>query len=345
MQPYIGRRWEVNRAQRRKWILAQKCEVHYNDEQKMEKAPGIAPECASRRRRRKMILENGFLRVEIAEMGAELMHIIDSRRGDELLWQGDPTYWKRRSPVLFPNVGRTWKDEFRINGMRYPTSQHGFARDRTFVCEEAGRDRAVFLLREDAESLKRYPFPFELRIAYALEGSMLTVRWSVRNPGTEKMYFTIGGHPAFRFADAGEQKEDYLLSFPGKTAIETLRLDPVSGTALPQRATTIALPNGRLPLTDGLFEGDALILDGGQVNEVWLCHRDGRPRVGMLSPDFPNFGIWSVKGAPFVCLEPWAGRCDDAGFEGELREKPNVNSVAAGQVFERNYSILLPENG
>ena len=153
-----------------------------------------------------MILENELLRVEIAQMGAELMHIIDRRNGEELLWQGDPTYWKRRAPVLFPNVGRTWRDEFRIDGRRYRTSQHGFSRDRSFACEEADRLRAVFLLREDAESLRRYPFPFELRIAYALEGGELAVRWSVHNPGTEEMCFTIGGHPAFYFGDADARK-------------------------------------------------------------------------------------------------------------------------------------------
>lgn len=289
-----------------------------------------------------MILENELLRVEIAQMGAELMHIIDRRNGEELLWQGDPTYWKRRAPVLFPNVGRTWRDEFRINGRRYRTSQHGFSRDRSFACEEADRLRAVFLLREDAESLRRYPFPFELRIAYALEGGELAVRWSVRNPGTEEMCFTIGGHPAFYFGDADARKEDFQLFFPGKTMLEALRLDPASGTALPGNVERYALPEGRLDLTEALFEKDAMILDGAQVEEVWLCRRDGRPRVGMRSPGFPNFGIWSVAGAPFVCLEPWAGRCDDAGFEGELRDKPNVNRVAPGAAFEKQYSILLP---
>ena len=290
-----------------------------------------------------MILENGVLHVEISELGAELMHIRDRRSGEELLWQGDPVYWKRRAPVLFPNVGRTWKNEMTINGARYATSQHGFARDRTFVCEEASRERAVFLLCDDAQSLKRYPFPFELRITYALKGGALSVRWSVRNPGNMDMYFTIGGHPAFRFAEAKERKEDYLLHFPGKCALEVVRLDPGSGTAIPEQVERIGLTDGNLPLTDALFVKDALILDGAQVSEVWLCHRDGRRRVGMLCPEFPNFGIWSVKGAPFVCLEPWAGRCDDAGFDGELREKENVNRVAPGDVFEKQYCILLPD--
>ena len=98
-----------------------------------------------------------------------------------------------------------------------------------------------------------------------------------------------------------------------------------------------------LPLSDELFTRDAMIFDGGQIDEVWLCSSDGMPRVGLRCPGFPNFGIWSVVGAPFVCLEPWAGRCDDSGFEGELREKPNVNLLPAGGRFERSYEILLPK--
>lgn len=286
-------------------------------------------------------LENGILQVEIAEMGAELAHICDRRTGSDLLWQGNPAYWKRRAPVLFPNVGRTWKNEVRIDGRRYPTAQHGFARDHMFHCESCSKSQAVFLLRSDAEMLERYPFPFDLRVAYALEGGALAVRWSVRNSGEREMCFTIGGHPAFSFAP-GEAKEDYLLRFPGRDELICASLDPRSGTARPDRTARLPLVDGKLVLSDALFAQDALILDGGQVEEVWLCHRDGEPRVGMRCPDFPNFGIWSVQGAPFVCLEPWAGRCDDCGFDRELREKPNVNRVAPGATFEKQYEIVLP---
>ena len=88
-----------------------------------------------------------------------------------------------------------------------------------------------------------------------------------------------------------------------------------------------------------MFENDALIFDHGQISEVWLCRKDGTPRVGMRCEGFPNFGIWSVKDAPFVCLEPWMGRCDDIGFDRELSEKPNVNKVPAGGRFEQSYVI------
>ena len=61
----------------------------------------------------------------------------------------------------------------------------------------------------------------------------------------------------------------------------------------------------------------------------------------MKCDGFPNFGIWSVKDAPFVCLEPWMGRCDNTGFEDELSTKDNVNKVEQGKTFKQSYSIIV----
>lgn len=289
-----------------------------------------------------MILQNEFVCVEIALMGAELMRIYDKHAQTELLWNGDPAYWKRRSPVLFPNVGKTFENVVKIGGKIYPTSQHGFARDCEFVCETADDVHAVFLLTENEQSLERYPFRFELRISYELDGKRIHVKWNVRNASDREMPFTIGGHPAFSFAQMTQAKEEYQLLFPGKEALDYVLLDLATGTAMPDQQRRLKLEAGVLPLCDELFAHDALIFDGGQVEEVWLCHRDGRRRVGMVSPDFPNYGVWSVKGAPFVCLEPWAGRCDNRGFRDEMANKPNVNLLKPGEGFEKGYSIVLP---
>lgn len=290
-----------------------------------------------------MHIRNEYLQVEISAMGAELMSVYDLKHKTELLWNGDAAYWKRRSPILFPNVGKTFGNVMRINGKSYPTSQHGFARDMEFSLESSDETSACFLLVSNEETLERYPFPFELRIRYELKQDSLEVRWLVTNPGNTEMAFTIGGHPAFCFAQPGETKEDYCLRFPKLTQLEYLLLDPPSGTAKPDAKKVLPLKEGILPLTDELFANDALILDCGQVQEVWLCHKDGTPRVGMKCPGFPNYGVWSVKGASFVCLEPWAGRCDNCGFDSELSEKPNVNLLGPGKTFEKSYTIVLPE--
>ena len=115
-----------------------------------------------------MRLENERLCVEIAELGAEVLRIYDKKNGREVLWEADPAYWKRHSPVLFPNVGKTYRNTVLINGTQYPTSQHGFARDSIFKCTNSTKDSASFLLVSSDETKEVYPFDFELFITYIL---------------------------------------------------------------------------------------------------------------------------------------------------------------------------------
>ncbi|GKH34533.1 aldose 1-epimerase family protein [Muricomes sp. OA1] len=288
-----------------------------------------------------MRLENEFLCVDIEEAGAEATRIFDKQKDTEVLWEGDPLYWKRHSPVLFPNVGKTYQNTVRIDGLQYPTSQHGFARDNTFTCIKSTEDTASFLLHSSEETKEVYPFDFELYITYRLERKTLHVQWKVKNPSDEPMYFTIGGHPAFRFAGKYEKKEDYCLRFPRKEVLEYILVHPESGAGNPDEVFKMELENETYPLTEELFANDALIFDNGQIEEVWICHKDGTPYAGLCCKGFPNFGIWSVKDAPFVCLEPWAGRCDDHGFAGDISEKPGINRLEGQETFRKEYQIVV----
>lgn len=289
-----------------------------------------------------MKLENERLSVEISEVGAEVTRIFDKKTQTDVLWEGDPAFWKRHSPILFPNVGKTYHNVVLINGTHYPTSQHGFARDGQFKCVCETVDKASFLLASSEESKEVYPFDFELIITYTLEEHALHVEWEVRNTGDEDMYFTIGGHPAFRFAGKDEVKTDYLLRFPGKDALEYIIVNEAEAAADPDTTFRLELDNECCGLSEELFDIDTLIFDHGQIDEVWLCHKDGTPYVGVKCEGFPNFGIWSMKNAPFVCLEPWMGRLDDVGFDREISEKPDINKAAAGGSFKQDYTILLP---
>ena len=135
-------------------------------------------------------LKNDVLTVEVSEHGAELQSI---RKGTtEYLWQGDPAYWGRRSPVLFPIVGSVWEKRYRVNGTEYELGQHGFARDMKFVLVSQTEDEVRYRLESDEETLKKYPYPFVLEIAYRLHGSSVDVIWEVTNPASEEMYFQIG---------------------------------------------------------------------------------------------------------------------------------------------------------
>ena len=288
-----------------------------------------------------MNLENEILSVEIAEHGAELTRIFNKKTQEEVLWEADAKYWKRHAPVLFPNVGKTYKNTVKIKDVQYPTVQHGFARDHEFQCRYVDEKKAEFLLTSTDETKKVYPYDFQLIITYILDENRINVKWEVKNPSDETIYFTIGGHPAFRFGKPEEKKEDYILRFPEKEKLSYVLIDPREEAVDPTAVSELKLKQECCPVTEQLFEKDALIFDHTQIEEVWLCRKNGTPYVGVKAKGFPSFGIWSVKDAPFVCLEPWMGRCDNVGFDQELSQKENVNSVEAGESFEKEYQIII----
>jgi galactose mutarotase-like enzyme len=82
----------------------------------------------------------------------------------------------------------------------------------------------------------------------------------------------------------------------------------------------IALQDHRLYVSEDIFANDALILRELKTTRIELWHNDNK----ILTFDrgnFPHFGIWKQKNAPFICLEPWCGFADLVDTSGVLNEK------------------------
>ena len=288
-------------------------------------------------------IKNERLSVTIAAHGAELSSIYDEANDRELVWQVDPAFWNRHAPVLFPNVGKYYGGHFTYNGTDYPMGQHGFARDTEFEQAASGENFVTYRLCADEESKKVYPFDFVLEITHRLNGNRLTVEWNVKNTDNKEMYFTIGGHPAFNVNVLPDTDfEDYSLVFKeGTEKLSYVLLDAESGTAIGDKVYELELTDSKYALKKDMFDKDALVFDGGQIEWAALALPDGKPYIALESKGFPNFGIWSKPGAPYVCLEPWCGRCDNKGFEGEISEKPGIIALKAGETFKKSYDIIV----
>lgn len=287
-------------------------------------------------------LENDQLRVTVSDHGAELSGIFDKKNNREVLWNADPAYWKRHAPVLFPNVGRLYHDTSLIDGKTYTSGQHGFARDMDFICTEETETSVTHLLEATDTTKAAWPYDFRLYITHTLNGRDLTVSWKVINKDQETMYFTIGAHPAFNVPVLpNTAQSQYHLTFSGQKELTYCLLDARLGTALPEQSHTLSLENGTCLINEHMFDEGALIFDNGQITKAGITLPDGTPYVEISCEGFPNFGIWSAVGAPFVCLEPWMGRCDNTGYEGELSQKPNINTLKPEEVFNKSYVISI----
>ena len=288
------------------------------------------------------ILKNDVLTIEVSGHGAELSSI---RKGEtEYLWQADPKFWGRHSPVLFPIVGSVWEGRYRVGENEFTLGQHGFARDMDFTLVWQTETELRYRLESTEDTLAKYPWPFCLEIGYRLHDNKIDVIWEVSNPGVEDMYFQIGAHPAFNYPDYDlEKKERGYFSFDRTEGLECIR---IIGKGCVDAVTKYSMDldeNGRYPLASDTFDViDTLMLQDSQIKRVTLHRVDGSP---WLSLDFtaPVVGLWSppTKNAPFICIEPWYGRCDRAGYEGDYREKDWINRLGAGERFSSVYTVEI----
>lgn len=292
-------------------------------------------------------IENGMLRAEVETLGAEMRSLVRKSGEQELMWGGDPAYWGGVSPVLFPFIGKLKDKTYSYQGKKYTMGQHGFARDMEFEigCRES--DRVVLTLRDTEDTRKCYPFAFCFEVEYALRDNRVETSFRMRNMGEEKAWFSVGGHPGFACPPVADKeaksRTDCSMRLTGlrdRNFFENLTVGPDG--LLTGETVRMSAQEGLLPVTEHMFDQDALLLWEQGVTGIALCDSQGREYVRVES-EAPVWGIWSreLSGAAYICLETWFGLCDYTDFHGTLQEKAGIIGVEAGACWEGGYRIVV----
>ncbi len=280
-------------------------------------------------------LRNDMLTVKVAEMGAELQSVKDND-GREYLWQAGAE-WPRRSPILFPIVCSVNNDTYTVDGKEYHLPRHGFARDTLFTVISQSDDRVTMALHESDETLKVYPFRFNLAITYKLEGNMLHVIWHVENTDECEIHFQIGGHPAFNVPGG---KLAGTIKLDNENAMDSLKSYADGSNDMVE--IPLEADMGIMEITNELFRNDSVKIHKSQTHRAMLMDTNGEPAV-TVDYKTPVIAFWSPYGkqAPFVCIEPWYGLGDPRGWSGEFKDKPLMNHLLPGASFMSKYTITI----
>lgn len=283
-------------------------------------------------------LQNDQLSVEIRSKGAEMVSLVNRETGIEHLWQANPSVWGWHAPNLFPVVGGCLNNHLLIDSKTYSMERHGFARQSIFAELESTASRVVFSLRATDVMREKFPYVFDFRVMYELNGPQLSVTYRVVNEGKNELYFSVGAHPAFNVPFLpGEAYDDYVIEFEQEEALETHLLSAnglFSGETNP-----VPLLGRALPLTEHLFDQDALVFKNLQSRRVMLKNSRNEHSVAITFHDFPYLGLWAKPGAPFVCIEPWLGCADSEGEPVDIKQKELIQRVDVGGVFEAGFTI------
>ena len=275
-------------------------------------------------------IENEFLTCEIDDMGAQLHSLRLKENGKEYIWQGNPEIWYGQAPVLFPIIGQLIGDKYRYNGKEYTMPKHGLARKLPFAVKECGGAKAVFSLESDENTLKSYPFEFELLVIFELCGKSLVNTMTVINKTDGEMYFSIGAHPGFNC------KVGDIIEFEKPETLSTERIDK-ENLIIPEKFPLIE--NSReIEITKEIFEPDALILSDMKSEKLRI---KGENEIEFTFGKCPFLGIWAKPGAPYVCLEPWYGVNDGREVKKGISEKRGIQKLGKGGEFSFSWTAEI----
>lgn len=285
-------------------------------------------------------LENEELLVTVSEEGAELQKIYHKKEELDYLWDGNPEYWGRHAPLLFPIIGRLNEDKYKKDGKLYEMTQHGFARDKTFKVGSQSNESVEFVLEQDEDTLVHYPYDFKLTVTYTLKGSLLAVDYKVKNNSNEQMPFSLGAHPAFNVPlKKDESFDDYTVTINPREEAYYFESDPLpfrNG----KRSVLGEMKNGVMALNHATFDEGLIIIDEPKMDTITL---EGPEKHGVTLnvAEFPYVCLWTKEeaNAPFLCIEPFFGLPDIAGEIGELEHKGGVILLEEEQ--ERNLGFTI----
>jgi galactose mutarotase-like enzyme len=283
-------------------------------------------------------IDNGHIKISVASKGAELKSFIDKTSGQEYMWSGDPVFWGKTSPVLFPIVGSLKDNTYFDNEKPYHLGRHGFARDMEFELASKTENSLSFLLKSTEETLKVFPFEFEFYIIYKIERKKCSVNYVVKNTGITPMYFSVGGHPAFAVPIfAGDVYTDYVLAF---NKVENAGRYPiVEGGLLKTVPAPFLLNTAIVPLHKDLFKFDAIVLKHLNSTNVKLVSVKNGKGILFDFTGFPYLGIWAAPNADFVCLEPWCGIADSEYTTQQLTTKEGIQALRPAEKFDKTWSV------
>jgi galactose mutarotase-like enzyme len=280
---------------------------------------------------------SGALSATINPLGAELTHLRDAQ-GNELMSDGDPAFWTGRAPLLFPVVGALNGDSYRLDGRDYTLPSHGFARRREFALIDRAPDRAWFRLTDDHATRDAYPFAFALDAEFAIADTTLTMAITLVNRGDRAMPASFGFHPAFAWPlPYGGARKDHRIVFDREEPQPIARLE---GKLIGPVDRETPVEGDTLWLRDDLFEQDALVWTEPQSRSLCYGTPDG-PQLEIGFPDMPTLAVWTKPGARFICIEPWQGHADPAGFTGEIWDKPGMLRLEPGERRAFAMSVTL----
>lgn len=190
-----------------------------------------------------------------------------------------------------------------------------------------------YVLESNLETMKMFPFKFDLFVTYEVEESTVFTTYEVVNKDEEEMLFGIGGHPAYI---CDYSSGNYSIEFEDKE--DCMKFFSLDNGLVIDKETKNLLENNSIKLNKNSFVNDAIIIKNMKSNKVFL-KEENRKILEFDFTGFPYLGIWAKIGAPFVCIEPWMNTADKVSSDKIFSNKENILKLKPNEKFRCSYSV------
>ena len=290
-------------------------------------------------------ISNGTLEAKFTTLGAELISL--KHNGVERIWQGDVNIWNGHAPVLFPVCGGVKDDIIIVNGKKHDfKTKHGFVRNMEFTPVSVEKTSCAFVIKDNEETLKEYPFNFTFRILYKLSGDTLAVYYFIENESDKDMYFNVGSHEAY--ALYGEMNE-YSLEFSDDE--NSIKNTLIKNRLLSHDVIDYKLNGKELPLSFDIIDEIGEVVPGFLPNVSFVfedikskrvnLNHNGTTVASIYFSDFAHMVVWMMKPGKYIAIEPWNGLPDYYDGDNVFETKRGIDVVKKGECKTLYHSITL----
>jgi len=272
-------------------------------------------------------LENSLVALVISEHGAEIQSLTNKQTRTAYVWSGNPTYWARHAPILFPLSGPTKDGIVTVGGKQFTLPNNGFARDMDWSIGKVTDKTASFVLEDTPATLEMYPFGFRLTVDYTLNDDGVTIKGTILSK-SNGMRFVYALHPAFNLdINEGADLDSYSVMFSDE---EKQDKDIMVNKVFQTQKNGMTGKVMRLSRAD--LDKGPNVLHAVKSKKITFASSKGNHGVEIAMGDMHTLVCWTPEGkkAPFVCIEPMYSFGDSARSQ-ELKEMKETMQLDAGQ--------------
>ena len=244
---------------------------------------------------------------------------------DEILFLNKETLYDPKKnirggiPILFPISGQLENGEYEWNGKVYKMKNHGVARNQPWevIDTDLNETKATVTLRlvSNEDTMKEYPFQFEVIFSYTITKNELSIDQVYRNASDGSMPIYAGFHPYF------------------KTSSKDLTYQTDTKSYLDYNTMEVNSFNHSLDLTN---KKESLVLLDSMKKEISFELPELRKNVTMRYGDeFKYIVLWTEAEQEFICVEPWMAMTD------ELNRKEKLVMVEPGKSLHTSLVISV----